>query len=329
MAAKTFNDVFQDIEKYNPYHGSDGRFTTGTAAVSFSLNRKSRRGRKAIENEKAKHGKPLGGEYGTGNPSDAAAEIRGGKENSLSSFLNPDGSMKEVRRQLHREIIRDILKGKTPPDGKPVFRVMGGGPASGKSTAIKQGLVERMDEKHSIVIDPDAIKEMLPGYAGMARKSDDAAAYFHEESSMIAKQLQEIACRRGVNITYDGTGDGSPNSLQKKLDLARKGGYDVEGVYVTVDTDEAVRRNRKRYEDALKNGKNARLVGEDVVRKTHANVTKISVEKAKEFDHIVLVDNNGGPGEARIIAEGGSGKNLTPVKGEEKAFRAYLDKANE
>ena len=328
MAAKTFNEVsMSTIEKYNPYHDGLGRFTTGASATSFSIGGKSKGARTAIENEKKRTSAPSYGKYGSGDLSDAIAEIKGGKDNSLAPFIDKNGNLAPERKRIHDEIIDSILKGKTPPEGQPTLRIMGGGPASGKSTAIKQGLVEKMPGEHSIVIDPDGLKAMLPGYAGMAKKNDQTASYFHEESSMLAKQLHEAASEKGINITYDGTGDGSPKSLQKKIDSGKKHGFKVEGVYVTIDTDEAVRRNKERYDNAVAKGESPRLVPEETVRKTHANVTRISVEKAKEFDSIVLVDNNGERGHAKIIATGGNGKNLTPVKGCEKEFQKYLDKA--
>lgn len=327
MAAKTFEDItksYEKIEKYNPYHGKDGRFTTGQRAVSFSIGNKSKGAMTAIRNEKMRSKR----EYGSGDASAAVAEQKSGKANSLSGFIDKDGNVTPERAVVHKEIIDKILSGKSPVDGQATLRILGGGPASGKSTAVKMGLVEKMDKNHSIVVDPDGIKEMLPGYAEMAKKDEHAAAYYHEESSMIAKQLHDIASRENLNVTYDGTGDGSPNSLQKKIDTGRKAGYKVEGVYVTIDTEEAVRRNQQRYEDAKKAGKNPRLVDQDTVRQIHADVTKISVQKASEFDSIVLIDNNGPKGQSKIIGRGGNGKGLTPVPGEEKAFQSYLDKAN-
>lgn len=321
--AKTFDD-WQKIEKYNPYHGQDGRFTTGQRATSYSIGNKSKGAMTAMRNEKLRSGRS----YGSADTSEAARESAMGHANSLSAHLDKNGKLTPERETVHREIIDKILRGKSPVEGQATLRIMGGGPASGKSTAIKQGLVEQMDKDHSIVIDPDGIKEMLPGYAEMSKKSTTAAGFYHEESSMIAKQLHDIATRENLNVTYDGTGDGSPNSLQKKIDIGRKQGCKVEGVYVTIDTDEAVRRNRQRYEDQKKEGKNPRLVDDNTVRQIHADVTQISVMKASNFDSIVLVDNNGEKGSAKIIARGGNGKGLTPVKGAEKEFQSYLDKAS-
>ena len=54
--AKLFNDISQSpdsIEKFNPYHGADGRFTTGSGATSFTY--KPGQGKKydnAIQSEK-------------------------------------------------------------------------------------------------------------------------------------------------------------------------------------------------------------------------------------------------------------------------------------
>ena len=48
--------TFEEIKKFNPYHGSDGRFTTGAAATSFTIRTKNpaKQGLadKAVEREK-------------------------------------------------------------------------------------------------------------------------------------------------------------------------------------------------------------------------------------------------------------------------------------
>ena len=130
---------------------------------------------------------------------------------------------------------------------------------------------------------------------------------------------------------YDGTGDGSVSSLMKKINAAKKAGYEANGEYVTIDTAEAVNRNQKRFEDGMaaytagKTSTPPRRPDPDLVRKTHAAVTDISVECAPAFDHINIWDNNGPKGSKPVlIATGGGGKPLKAVDREK--FQAYLNK---
>lgn len=311
-------DHIEEIQKYNDKHDRLGRFAPknggGAAAVTMAPN-----------------GKPR--QYGKADTSDALLEITGytdknGKihpptPNSLSEYLDKDGNLSPEREALHNKIIDDMLKGKIPVDGQATMTMLGGGPASGKSSVMSTNTSK---DPHSVTIDPDAFKEKLPGYTEMAAKTDKAAGFYHEESSMLAKKFAEVAYSENYNAIYDGTGDGSVNSVMKKINAARDHGYRVDAKYVSIDTEEAVRRNQKRYEDAVSKGQVPRLPNPDLVRSTHAKCSDISVACAKEFDSIEIWDNNGAKGQQKLIAKGGSGKSLKAVAGQEAAFESYLKK---
>ena len=310
--AKTFDEIVE-VAKFNPYHDAKGRFSTADGAASFTYSPgKSKAHDNAIARQK--YG-------GSTDASDAAAEIAAGKHNSLENYLDENGNLIAEREAVHREIIDKVLEGKIPVNGQATMTMLGGGPASGKSSVMNP---DTSKDPHSTTIDPDALKEMLPGYAEMAAKDSGAASFYHEESSALAKRLTEAALNRNLNVIIDGTGDGSPGSVQKKIDAAHAHGHRVEAKYVSVDTDTAVERNAKRYEDAKAAGKNPRLVPDDIVRGTHAKVTDISVLKAAEFDYMEVWDNNGGRGQQKLVATGGGGKGLTAV--DRAGFQRYLDK---
>jgi len=212
-----------------------------------------------------------------------------------------------------------------PVEGQATMTMLGGGPASGKSSVMNP---DTSGDKNAVTVDPDSFKQMLPGFKEMAKNDPTAASYYHEESSALAKRFAEVACSENYNVIYDGTGDGSPKSVQKKIDTAKANGYRTEAKYVSIDTDEAVSRNQKRYDDAVAAGKTPRLVPESYVRSCHSKVTDISVLKASSFDSIEVWDNNGARGQQKLIATGGSGKGLKAVAGQETAFKNYLAKGS-
>ena len=256
---------------------------------------------------------------------DAIEEIESGKTNSLAQWVE-GGELSPERKAVHDSIIDDLLEGKTPTGEQPKMTMLGGGPASGKSSVMNP---DTKGNPHAITVDPDDMKKRLPGFAEMAEVDTNAAAFYHEESSALAKRFSEVAYSRHIDAIYDGTGDGSVRSVMKKVNAARENGYSVEAKYVTIDTDEAIRRNRKRYDDAVARGETPRLPPEDMVRSTHAKVTDISVELAPEFDRIEVWDNNGGRGEQVMIAVGGKGRWLKPIEGQEAKFEAYLRKGEQ
>ena len=327
---KTFKDLFAErVAKYNHNHGPDGRFTSGP---SMSPNGKG-------------GGGGSGRNYFESDVTDALEEMtrpksQGGKDwhFSLEGHITPDGKLTPEREAVHKQIIDDILHGKTgEPSGQGTLRMMGGGASSGKSSALNSGLIPRFKDEHHITVDPDQIKKMLPGYKELAQQTPDAAGIYHEESSALAKRLYKVALEEGINVTYDGTGNNSPSSVLKKVNQAREKNYKVEAVYMTLPIDEALRRNQKRYEDGVKkyeSGKSdepPRRPDPDVVKKIHRSVSDVGIETAPHFDTIRVYDNNVAMGEKpRLIAKGGSGKGLRSVGGKNKKqlLQEFCDKGN-
>lgn len=237
-------------------------------------------------------------------------------DDSLAKYTREDGTLTPEREELHKQIIDDTFKDVTPADGQPTFTVMGGGPASGKSTMINSGAATLPN--NSVTIDPDAVKAKLPEYQEMVANGDlSAAGFVHEESSALAKRMLGVANDNGFNVVLDGTGDGSVNSIMKKIRDARKAGMAVEGIYATVPTDVAISRALARAE------KTGRYVNLDIIRDTHRKVSQILPEIAAEFDIVKLYDTTDG---AILIATGGNGQPLTPIPGYEDLFEEFLKK---
>jgi len=251
------------------------------------------------------------------NPAYARPSIAGqaAAKDTLEKYTRPDGTLDPERAALHQRIIGGILAGHEPQE-HPVATFFGGGPASGKSTALK---ATRPDTAH---IDPDDIKAQLPEYQQMTDAKDPrAAAYVHEESSLVARQAAGEAQRRRLNYTLDGTGDSDIAKMAGKVNDARKRGYMTEGKYVTVGTGEAVKRAKAR---AAATG---RHVPETFIRETHAAVSDTYAKAAKMglFDKTELWDNNG-PNPA-LVASKEPGGAFTVA--DDAAWRAFLAKSGE
>lgn len=206
----------------------------------------------------------------------------------------PDGALRvtEKRAELHAKIIKDALEG-VPSQENPTFYMLGGGPAAGKTTAIKQGLadVPLKDERKSVHVNADEAKEAFPEFNRMKEATSDrdffaAAAFTHEESSIMTDMIQNAAYKARKSITLDGTGDGKIESLMARVQKARDNGYKVEATYVTIPTNEAQRRAEYR---ALTE---KRYVPEFIVRGTHAEVSRVFPEAIKRglFDTVRLID---------------------------------------
>lgn len=193
-------------------------------------------------------------------------------------------------RDVHDPFIQKQMQNAIVVD-EPTVTFMGGGPASGKSTLTKTGKV-KLPDGH-VMVNPDDAKDAIPEYlASIKRKDVNASQFVHEESSDMAKRLLAEAVTGSHNTILDGTGNGSIENLTKKvLGVRRAGAKRIVGEYVTVDTDEAVRRSMERGRRI------GRVVPESVIRGTHESVSRVFPEASRTglFDELRLWDNTDGP----------------------------------
>ena len=218
------------------------------------------------------------------------------------------------RSVLHDRIVMDILA-PYKASQNPTYTMLGGGPASGKTTAL--GRIAGFGDKNVAKIDPDAIKGMIPEYRRMVAAGDkSAAAFVHEESSYIAKRVQQAAFERRVNVALDGTGNGSIDGLVAKMSAAQANGYQVRAYYATISVDEAIIRSTAR---AARSGREVPI---EKITKTHASVSKVFPTAARLSDEIELYDTT--TRTPRLIARGRGG--ILEVLDEE-AYKAFLEKA--
>jgi predicted ABC-type ATPase len=133
------------------------------------------------------------------------------------------------------------------------------------------------------------------------------------------------AARRKMNYLVDGTGDASAASMMKKIQRARAAGHKVVGKYVTVDTEEALRRSDAR---ARTPGPDfGRFVDPDVTRAIHAGVTDTfdGLIAQDAFDAVELWDTNGPkPLLVGQKLEGGTWKVADP-----RAWQRFLAKGHD
>ena len=104
---------------------------------------------------------------------------------------------------------------------------------------------------------------------------------------------------------------------------------------MTVDIDEALKRNEARYQNAKKKYEAGesdvppRKPREKVVEETHRKVSDISAEVANKFDEFELWDNNVPRGEKPIkIATCQKDGKIVATPGNEERLQRYLDKGN-
>jgi len=284
-----FKSVEADLAKYNPDQERDdhGRWTSGGGDGSSSF-RDTR--------QPAAGGRSL-------NPKEAEDQKGGSGASHLISDGRGGVRFSPERAALHEKIIQERLAN-IPRSDNPKFVMLGGGPASGKSTSG----VDKWEDPH-VKIDVDSIKAQLPEY------DPKNPGFVHEESSYIGKEIMARAFAGNQNILLDGTGNNSVESVSGKIDTARAYGYSVEGRYLTVPTEQAVKQDADRF----------RSVGIDKVYEIHSAVSRVFPGIATKFDTVNLYDSRT-KGNPTLVATGGSGK-LDVVN--QSLYSQFLGKATD
>ena len=255
-------------------------------------------------------------------------------ECSLWHHLESDGKggykLTAERQALHDEIVAKAVAG-VPSSENPTFYMLGGGPASGKSSAIKSGSIVVPDKTKAVQINADDVKAELPEYETLRTSSDNtdffnAASFAHEESSILAKEIQAKAFELKQDAVLDGTGDSSIEKLEGKINQAKNAGYSVQGIYLTVPTDVAISRS---FERSLNSGER-RFVPPVMVAATHASVSNTFIEATTRpglFDKLDLWDSNVPFGQ-KSIHIGTSNADGSFAVLDDARWQAFKDKGN-
>lgn len=290
----------------------DGKAVGGPLAGKAFSKAKSEAPKEKASSPKKVKASSLKNGFGRTNTSESTGN------DSLAKYTDADGNLTPEREKLHASIAESHFEGVKKPKGQPTYTFMGGGPAAGKGSIKKLPDAGYLSGADAVELDPDEIKGKLPEYREMidAGKDKEAAAYVHEESSALSKRISAVATENGYNVSLDGTGDGSVESMRKKIKAARDAGMRVNGVYVTIPVEEAIRRAEARAD------RTGRHVPIEKIVDIHRKVSQILPQIAAEFDSVKLYDNSGS--KPVLIATGGNGKGLQPV--DQKLFDDFINK---
>lgn len=255
-----------------------------------------------------------------------AERLLGSATDTLSIYKTGD-VWEDSRAAVQQAIIDRHLAGKVAADEKQAFFTAGGG-ASGKSSArfVVDGQELSIEDlaarEDTVLVDPDAIKEMLPEYQQMRDAGDAYAAYgVHEESSAIAKMIVVEARSRGISIVLDTTG--SSGGFVKKIEAVVNESYEAHVTMVSAPTNEAIMRSVARGD------RTGRYLAINSIKHAHAGASK-QLEVWMHDPNVAawrIYDTGGTSGHATLVATGGGGQ--APVVYDQAKLDAILAKADE
>jgi len=211
-----------------------------------------------------------------------------------SMYVDANGVYTPERKALHKEIINKFKKDAVCiTKGKPIAILMGGSPASGKSSFVKKYRPYLLTP-NILKVDADEIRAQLPEYKGFN------ATQTHLETKDIVTTLisdRNIGVPCDFDMVYDGTMNNT-KSYEPLIDLLKKHNYQVYIIYITnVDKDTVWKRAKERYK------KSGRFVPKGVIDDFFEKGDEAFQKLKKEVDGYVVVD--GGDYDYDIIERGG------------------------
>ena len=211
-----------------------------------------------------------------------------------SFHTDSEGNYTKERKELHKEIINEFKKQAVCiTKGKPIAILMGGSPASGKSSFIRKYRPYLM-VNDIVKVDADEIRAKLPEYKGFN------ATQTHLETKDIVNTLisdRNIGVPCNFDLIYDGTMN-SVKSYEPLIDLLKKRNYKVYIIYIDrVPYETVVSRMKERYK------KSGRFVPIEVIDDFFSKGRTALDKLKKEVDGYVVVD--GSNFDYNIIERGG------------------------
>ena len=199
-----------------------------------------------------------------------------------------------ARKRLHRDIIYEFKKDLICIDREePIAILMGGSPASGKSTFLKKYAPYLLKEE-IFKVDADEIRSKLPEYRGY-----NATQTHLETKDIVTTLLSDrnigIPCR--FDLIYDGTMNNTKSYIPL-INLLKKDGYKVFIVYIDrVPKDVIVKRALERYK------KSGRFVPLEVIDDFFEKGKTALQQLKEEVDGYMIVD--GSNSDYKVIERGG------------------------
>ena len=172
------------------------------------------------------------------------------------------------------------------PEANPVSVFMAGSPGAGKTEASIELLkLKGADGAKVLRIDPDELREELPGYTG------ENAWLFQRAVIPVVERVHDLALDQRQSFLLDGTLS-SYNVAEKNIQRSLKRGRTVQILYVYQEPQQAWK-----FVQAREAAEGRRIQAEDFVRQYFAArevVNRLKVEFGKRIQVDLLMKNNDG-----------------------------------
>lgn len=201
-----------------------------------------------------------------------------------SAIHQVDGKYTDERTAMHDQVVDGYLAGHET-QANPQIAFIGGGPASGKTTASNEAKAAFGD---SVYVNVDDIRARLPEYGALV--GDGRVGLGNEESGYLRDLIVQGAGERGYNIVLDGVGSSSAAAM---LNSMERSGYKVSYSFVYKPLAEAQIAAAGRPL-STSNLSDLREMPSDVVAKFHDKARSSFPEIATSGREVKIYNKTGG-----------------------------------
>lgn len=247
-----------------------------------------------------------GGAYDI-SPYDLSYGLNARNYNSLKANSH-HGKLDSSRYRLHNQIIRDMFANKTPykQGEQKIALFTGGGSASGKGNFSKD--IDKYYSKNDdpVKIDSDELKNKLLQADidnGVYSKGKVDPSFYHEESTILAKRLYEIAVQNNYPVLFDGTST-NVGAVDFRAAMAKSHGYKTEMCFMVAEPKTILQSSLDRY------AKEGRVVPLGFMMNTHKSAQTTVPQLFGKVDEM-RVYHRSDSNKISLIATGGQGKTTT------------------
>jgi predicted ABC-type ATPase len=199
----------------------------------------------------------------------------------VSDDLDGRYAYRPSRAEMHKKWVSEFLVSGTPGQREPMTLFTAGGPGSGKSSLIRNGVVEA--PPGAVRVDSDKIKQKIPEFQKLQEAGDPKAAGFvHDESSDVLELLRARGREGRYHMIVDQCGDNKDGLFVRRINDELAAGRRVKIVYADVDVDEAIRRADERAKTPGEDF--GRVIPAELIRQKHRGVARSFPEIASMTD---------------------------------------------
>lgn len=197
----------------------------------------------------------------------------------------------DVLKAIDKILKSDEVKGKFPTD-KPFAVLLGGQPASGKTTIQK---MQEQREPNIVVINGDEFRKRHPNFKEIQSVyGKDSVTYTQPFSNAVVESLIDRLSNEKYNLIIEGTLR-NPDTQLGTCSMLKNKGYHVELHVMAVDKASSWQGTINRYNQMKALGQIPRATPktshDETVAKLPGNISK--AYESKSFDRITLVNRSG------------------------------------